>query len=46
MDEVVIAQEAVMGTAIACLPIKAANSSFIDVCDRVPHILPKIQDKK
>jgi hypothetical protein len=46
MHQVVIAQKVFMGTAIPCLPIKAANSSFIDVCDRVPHTLSKIEDKK
>jgi len=28
------------------LPIKVANTSFINICNKLPHRLPKMQDQK
>jgi len=42
MIQIVIIQVAVVGISLAYLPVKAANSLFIDVCNQAPHRLPKI----
>jgi hypothetical protein len=35
-------QEAVTGISLAYLPIKAANSWLVHVCDQAPHRLPNM----
>jgi len=46
MKQVVTAWEAVAQISLAYLPIMAANSSLIDVCDQEPFRLREIQDQK
>jgi len=46
MTRVVTAWEAVGRISLAYLPIIAANSSFIDVCDQEPFWLPEMQDQQ
>jgi len=35
-----------VGISCTYLPIKAALSLFLDACDEVPLILPKMEDQK
>jgi len=41
-----IVQEAVLGTSLGYLPIKAANSLFIDVSDQAPLIFAQDAKRK
>jgi len=46
MKTVVTVWEAVMRISLAYLPIKAANSWFLDVCNQAPLRLPKVWVQK
>jgi len=46
MNQVVIVREAVAGTSLAYLPLKAAISQFMDVSKHSPLRLPRMQDQK
>jgi len=46
LNYVEIVWEAVTGTSLAYLAIKAANSQFIDDCNDAPLRLPEIQNRK
>jgi len=45
MKYVVTVREPVVAISLPYLPITAANALDIDVCDQVPHRLPKMQDQ-
>jgi len=42
INEVVTVPEAIVRKSLGCLPITAANSLFIDVCDYTPLIVLKM----
>jgi hypothetical protein len=46
MKYVITVPEDVVGTSHTYLPIKAAISIFMDACDEVPLIFPKMQEQK
>jgi hypothetical protein len=46
MKYVITVPEDVVGTSHTYLLIKAAISMFIDACDEVPLIFPKMQEQK